>query len=100
MNSSPAGYSSNARCAHQVVRFQPRADRPGLAVQFAIGQVDLLVLAVDQIGEGDVFRLAARAVQQKLHQIGGAEERTRQMIQMHDCSNSRCHQPSSATAAL
>jgi hypothetical protein len=53
--------------------------------------MDLLVLAIDQVGEADVVRLAASAVQQKLHQVGGAEERTRQMIQMHDCSNSRCH---------
>ncbi len=48
--------------AHQVVRFQPGANRAGLAVQFSIGQMDLFILSVDQIRKGDIFRLASRAV--------------------------------------
>jgi len=39
-------------------------------------------------------------VEEKLHKIGGAKERTGQVIQMHDCSISHCHQPSSAATTL
>ena len=46
--------------------------------------MDLLILSVDQIRKGNVFRLASRTVEQELHKIGGTEECSRQMIQMHD----------------
>jgi hypothetical protein len=36
--------------------------------------MNLVVLAVNQISEGDVVRLAARTVAQQLHEIRGAEK--------------------------
>jgi hypothetical protein len=47
--------------------FEPRPDRPRLTVQFLIGEVELLVLAVNQVGKANVIRLAAGTVAQQLH---------------------------------
>jgi hypothetical protein len=59
--------------------------------------MDLLILSVNQIREGDIFWLASRAVKQKLHKIGGSKECSGQMIQMHDrlISTAIIHHPSS-----
>ena len=75
----------------QVQRLQPGPDGPGLAVQLLVAQVNLVVLAVDQVRKRDVFRLATGTMLQQLNQIGGTEKGTRQVIQMmHHFPNS-CH---------
>ena len=63
-------------------------DHPGPLVQLRVGQMDLLVLAVDQVGEGAVLRLVQCAVLQQIDQIRRTKKRTGQMIKMHWDSHS------------
>jgi hypothetical protein len=55
---------------------EPGPDRPGLAVQFPIGEVDLFVLSVDKVDKTDIVRLAAGAMTKQLHQVRWPEERS------------------------
>ena len=48
-----------------------------------IAKVDLFLLAINQKRECRFVRLTAGAVQEELHQVGGPEKRTWQMVHMH-----------------
>ena len=82
MNSSPGRIQQQRPLADQALRLQPGPDRPGLPVQLRVGQMDLFVLAVDQVGEGDVVGLAMRAMPHHFDQRRGTEKRSGQMIQV------------------
>ncbi len=63
------------------------ADRAGLAVEFRVGQIDLVQFAVPEIGEGDVAGLRSRPMTDHFHQGQGAKKSSWQVFQMlHVCN--------------
>ena len=87
MKSSPGWIQQQRPLADQAARLQPGADRPGPPVQLRVGQMDLLVLAVDEVGEGDVVGLATGTMPHQFDQRRGTEERTGQVIQVNHVSS-------------
>ena len=69
--------------ARQPPRHQPGPDRPGLAVELLVGQIDLFEFAVHEVGESDVLGLSTGPMPDHLHQGGWAEKCSWQIIEMH-----------------
>ncbi len=58
----------------QTERLEPGPDRPGASVEFPIGEMDLLVLAIEQVGESHVIRLTPGAMTDEFDQVGWTEK--------------------------
>ena len=73
--------------ARQAARHQPGPDRPCLAVEFLVGQIDLLEFTIDQVTEGNVSRLGTGPMANHFHKRGRTKKSSRQIVEMHHGKN-------------
>ena len=72
--------------AGQILRFQPRPDRPGLPIEFPVRHLDFLVLAVHQPDKRHLVGLMSHAVAQQLHEVRWPEKRARKTFHQHSAT--------------